>query len=135
MFNRGKNRVVLFAAFVCMALVGEGAFAKPKSELVKEESGYYYGYGKGATTEEADFLAKRDLIENALKENKYEVHVATNGTEQFPYCDKKHQICIERSPFKLNNFISHKFYPSYLVFLKFLVPVQGYYCGLIQLYL
>lgn len=66
MFNRGKNRVVLFAAFVCMALVGEGAFAKPKSELVKEESGYYYGYGKGATTEEADFLAKRDLIENAL---------------------------------------------------------------------
>lgn len=38
-----------------------------------------------------------------LKENGYEVHVATNGDEQFPYCDVKHQICIERSPFKVNN--------------------------------
>lgn len=38
-----------------------------------------------------------------LKENGYEVHVATNGNEQFPYCDEKHQICIERSPFKLKN--------------------------------
>lgn len=38
-----------------------------------------------------------------LKENGYEVHVATNGDEQFPYCDVKHQICIERSPFKLKN--------------------------------
>lgn len=38
-----------------------------------------------------------------LKENGYEVHVATNGDEQFPYCDVKHKICIERSPFKLNN--------------------------------
>ena len=38
-----------------------------------------------------------------LHDNGYEVHVATNGDEQFPYCDKKHQICIERSPFKLNN--------------------------------
>lgn len=38
-----------------------------------------------------------------LKENGYEVHVATNGNEQFPYCDVKHQICIERSPFKINN--------------------------------
>lgn len=38
-----------------------------------------------------------------LKGNGYEVHVATNGDEQFPYCDVKHQICIERSPFKVNN--------------------------------
>lgn len=38
-----------------------------------------------------------------LKENGYEVHVATNGDEQFPYCDVKHRICIERSPFKINN--------------------------------
>ena len=38
-----------------------------------------------------------------LHEAGYEVHVATNGDEQFPYCDVKHQICIERSPFKLNN--------------------------------
>lgn len=33
----------------------------------------------------------------------WEVHVATNGREKFPYCDKKHTICMERSPFKPNN--------------------------------
>lgn len=38
-----------------------------------------------------------------LKDMGYEVHVATNGEEQFPNCDKKHTICIERSPFKLKN--------------------------------
>lgn len=38
-----------------------------------------------------------------LKEMGYEVHVATNGDEQFPNCDKKHQICVERNPFKFNN--------------------------------
>lgn len=38
-----------------------------------------------------------------LHDNGYEVHVATNGDEQFPHCDVKHQICIERSPLKLNN--------------------------------
>lgn len=38
-----------------------------------------------------------------LHDNGYEVHVATNGNEKFPFCDIKHQICIERSPFKLSN--------------------------------
>ena len=38
-----------------------------------------------------------------LKNNGYEVHVATNGDEKIPYCDVKHQICIERSPLKLKN--------------------------------
>lgn len=38
-----------------------------------------------------------------LHDNGYEVHVATNGDEKFPNCDVKHQICIERNPFKLNN--------------------------------
>ena len=38
-----------------------------------------------------------------LHDNGYEVHVATNGDEKFPFCDVKHQICIERSPFKLSN--------------------------------
>ncbi len=33
----------------------------------------------------------------------YEVHVATNGTEQFPCCDKKYTIPIERNPYKLKN--------------------------------
>lgn len=38
-----------------------------------------------------------------FKEQGYEVHVATNGTEEIPYCDKKIVIPFERSPFKLNN--------------------------------
>lgn len=38
-----------------------------------------------------------------FKEKGYEVHVATNGNEEIPYCDVKHIVCFERSPFKLNN--------------------------------
>lgn len=38
-----------------------------------------------------------------FKEKGYEVHVATNGTEEIPYCDVKHVVSFERSPFKLNN--------------------------------
>ena len=38
-----------------------------------------------------------------FKEHGYEVHVATNGKEQIPYCDKKHVICVERNPIKFNN--------------------------------
>lgn len=38
-----------------------------------------------------------------FKENGYEVHVATNGEKEIPYCDKKHTISIERNPIKLNN--------------------------------
>ncbi len=38
-----------------------------------------------------------------MKEQGWETHVVTNGREKIPYCDKKHTICIERSPFKLNN--------------------------------
>lgn len=38
-----------------------------------------------------------------LHDNGYEVHVATNGNEEFPNCDVKHTICIERNPFKFNN--------------------------------
>lgn len=36
-------------------------------------------------------------------DNGYEVHVATNSNEEILYCDVKHQICIDRTPFKLNN--------------------------------
>ena len=68
MFNRfGKNHIRFFVFSACLAvLCSENAFSKPKNELVKEEPGFYYGYGKSATKEEADFMAKRDLIENAL---------------------------------------------------------------------
>lgn len=38
-----------------------------------------------------------------LHDKGFEVHVATNGTDNFPYCDVKHQICIERNPLKFNN--------------------------------
>lgn len=38
-----------------------------------------------------------------FKENGYEVHVATNGNEEIPYCDKKHIVTFERSPLKTNN--------------------------------
>lgn len=38
-----------------------------------------------------------------FKEKGYEVHVATNGDEEIPYCDVKHKVTFERSPFKINN--------------------------------
>ena len=38
-----------------------------------------------------------------FKDNGYVVHVATNGNEEIPYCDKKHVISFERSPYKINN--------------------------------
>lgn len=38
-----------------------------------------------------------------FKEKGYEVHVATNGNEDIPYCDVKHKISFERSPIKINN--------------------------------
>ncbi len=38
-----------------------------------------------------------------FQEQGYEVHVATNGKEEVPYCNKKHIVRFERSPFKTNN--------------------------------
>ena len=38
-----------------------------------------------------------------MQQKGWETHVATNGTEKIPFCDHKHTICMERSPFKLNN--------------------------------
>lgn len=38
-----------------------------------------------------------------FKEQGYEVHVATNGDEEIPYCDIKHKVLFERSPLKINN--------------------------------
>ncbi len=38
-----------------------------------------------------------------FKEKGYEVHVATNGIEEIPFCDVKHTVSFERSPYKLNN--------------------------------
>lgn len=38
-----------------------------------------------------------------FKEQGYEVHVATNGNEEIPFCDVKHVVSFERSPIKINN--------------------------------
>lgn len=61
-----KFSKVLLMSFTFITLLGGFAFAKPKSELVKQEPGYYYGFGQAATQEEAEFMAKKDLIENSL---------------------------------------------------------------------
>ena len=38
-----------------------------------------------------------------FKDQGYEVHVATNGTQNIPYCDVKHVVPFERKPIKVNN--------------------------------
>jgi glycosyltransferase EpsD len=43
-----------------------------------------------------------------FKENDYEVHVASNGTSNIPYVDKKHNIPFERSPLKAGNIKAYK---------------------------
>lgn len=54
---------ILGLSLICMAQ----AFSKPKkTELIKEEEGFYYGYGKASTQAEALAIAKKDLIETAL---------------------------------------------------------------------
>ncbi len=62
-----RNRIAILLFSVFFVLTNWSVFAKdPVPELVKQEEGYYYGYGKGATAAEAQLAAKRDLIENAL---------------------------------------------------------------------
>lgn len=64
-----KNCLKFILASACMILLGTSQlFAKPKNGLVKEQSGYYYGYGKAATKEDAEYSAKKNLIERALSE-------------------------------------------------------------------
>lgn len=43
-----------------------------------------------------------------FKDQGYEVHVATNGDDNIPYCDKHIQIPFERNPLSRNNFKSYK---------------------------
>lgn len=43
-----------------------------------------------------------------FKENGFEVHVACAGDADIPYCDKKHVLPFERSPFKFSNFQAYK---------------------------
>lgn len=43
-----------------------------------------------------------------FKELGYEVHVASNGCNEIPFCDIKHNIPFERSPLKLKNIEAYK---------------------------
>ena len=62
-----KKRPLFLLLALCVSIVcAAQAFSKPKSESIKEEEGFYYGYGKGSTNEEALAVAKKDLIETAL---------------------------------------------------------------------
>ncbi|ERK01318.1 sulfatase-modifying factor enzyme 1 [Treponema socranskii subsp. socranskii VPI DR56BR1116 = ATCC 35536] len=62
-----RNRLAILLVSVFFVLTNWSAFAKKaEPELVKQEEGYYYGYGKGATAAEAEFAGKRDLVESAL---------------------------------------------------------------------
>lgn len=61
-----KNRLTVLVLFVCFVLCSSAAFAKSAPEMVKQEAGYYYGFAKGETLEEASLAAKRDLVSNAL---------------------------------------------------------------------
>jgi hypothetical protein len=64
LLSRNRFSILLFS--VCITLIGGIAFAKTSPELVKQEDGFYYGFGKGATAEEASLEAKRDLVTSAL---------------------------------------------------------------------
>ena len=63
-----KSSAKLFCAILGLSLVCMvQAFSKPKkTELIKEEEGFYYGYGKASSQAEALAIAKKDLIETAL---------------------------------------------------------------------
>lgn len=62
-----SGRGLLLAAVILSSLVGTELYAKPKkSNLVKQEPGYYYGFGEGATNEDAMAKARHDLVVNSL---------------------------------------------------------------------
>jgi glycosyltransferase EpsD len=54
-------------------------------------------------TVDSHILAFHTPYLKLFKDKGYEVHVATNGDAKIPYCDVKHIVSFERSPFKLNN--------------------------------
>ncbi|MCI6798432.1 MAG: formylglycine-generating enzyme family protein [Spirochaetia bacterium] len=66
MFVKQRKQFSMLFIFAFVFSIGGLVFAKPKSDLVKQEPGFYYGFGQGSTKEEAEFAAKKDLIENSL---------------------------------------------------------------------
>ncbi len=65
-FLNGQSRV-WFAMAVCTMALALQSCTSVEPDLVKQEDGYLYGYGKGGSPEEAELEAKRDLIANALE--------------------------------------------------------------------
>ncbi len=61
-----RKQVKILTTLSCLLMIGFVSFAKPEPKAVKEEEGFYYGYGKGSSKEEAAFAGKVDLIETAL---------------------------------------------------------------------
>ena len=61
-----RVRLMACAACCCFALVTLLSCASLSPAEVEQESGFYYGYGSGATAAEAADAARRDLISNAL---------------------------------------------------------------------
>ncbi len=51
----------------CIVAFALQSCASVEPDRVKQEDGFLYGYGKGASPEEAELEAKRDLIANALE--------------------------------------------------------------------
>ncbi len=66
-----KTHRILFSAsavFLCLAAITLFSCATVSPKEVKQEKGYYYGFGSGSSASEAEDRAKRDLISNALSE-------------------------------------------------------------------
>lgn len=62
----GMKQIRMISLSLSLCVLGSFAFAKKNPEAVKEEAGFYYGYGKGSSLAESVALAKQDLIETAL---------------------------------------------------------------------
>lgn len=61
-----KNCKMILMVSALTVFASLNVFAKASPEMVKQEEGYYYGYGKGSTVEEASLEAKMDLVSSAL---------------------------------------------------------------------
>jgi hypothetical protein len=59
---------VAWAVFFCLVFFLLSSCSSLSPEEVKQQSGFYYGFGSGTTISEAAAEAKRDLISNALTE-------------------------------------------------------------------
>ncbi len=61
-----RTGYAVLAALLCLASSGVLSCASTSPDLVKQEDGFYYGYGTGSSPAEAADAAKRDLVSNAL---------------------------------------------------------------------